>query len=48
MDINFSTPVSDHTLADFFLNESLDDQLVYPLNLRAIDKAQQQDKPLLK
>ena len=48
LDVNFSTPVSDHTLADLFLNERSDDQLVYPLDLRAIDTAQQQDPLLLK
>ena len=47
-DLNFHTVVLDTDLAEFFLNERADDALIYPLDLITIDKAQQNDKDLLR
>ena len=48
-DLNFHTVVLDTDLADFFLNErAKNDALIYPLDLITIDKAQQNDKDLLR
>ncbi len=47
-DLNFHTLVSDTDLANLFLNERADDALIYPLDLVTIDKAQQNDKHLLR
>jgi transposase InsO family protein len=47
-ELNFHTVVSDTDLAEFFLNERADDALIYPLDLITIDKAQRNDKDLLR
>jgi hypothetical protein len=47
-DVHLHECISDTNLAEQFLNERADDALIYPLDLPAIDKAQQADKALLR